>query len=286
MKTTKLPEPRVVGKSLENFIGFDIGNLSFKVNISSPIHFSIIINYFKDSFKFLPSSLDTLVKNLKNKTGVRIEEKFKHTAQMLSEKYPHVDKKHLPLLTRKGIYPYDWASSFEKLDEDIPTDRSIYTNSMTKKKISKEDYDFLCELKNIFNLRKLRDLHDLYLACDVSLLADVFENFREWSLSTYELDPAHFLTAPSLSWIAALKFTRVKLEIIKDVDMSLFIDEAVVGGISLIGNAYAKANNARLKEGVTDGKKSFIMIFDCNNQVIDNCTLFFYNTKHFSMVGR
>ena len=48
-------------------------------------------------------------------------------------------------------------------------------------------------------------LHDLYLKTDVLLLADVFENFRKKCLEYYALDPAHYYTAPELSWNAALK---------------------------------------------------------------------------------
>ena len=199
--------------------------------------------------------MDTLVKNLKQKPGMELEEKFTHTNKFFRHKYPEVDKKHLNLLTRKGVYPYDYVDSFEKLDEDIPTDRKAYFNTLTKEDITQDDYDFLCQLKDVFNLKTLRDLHDLYVSTDVMLLADVFEHFRQWSLDIYQLDPAHFLTAPSLSWTAALKFTKVKLDVIKDIDMSLFIDEAVIGGISLISNAYAKANNSNLKEGVTKEKK-------------------------------
>ena len=68
------------------------------------------------------------------------------------------------------------------------------------------------------------DLHDLYLISDTMLLADVFETFRETILKKYKLDPAHFITAPGLSWGVFLKMTGVKLELMTDLDMNLFID--------------------------------------------------------------
>ena len=43
------------------------------------------------------------------------------------------------------------------------------------------------------------------------LLADVFEGFRAQCLKKYKLDPAHFMTVPSLSWLACLKLTKVKI---------------------------------------------------------------------------
>ena len=51
------------------------------------------------------------------------------------------------------------------------------------------------------------------------LLADVFEKFRETCIEIYQLDPAHFLSAPGLSWQACLKKTGVELELLTDNDM-------------------------------------------------------------------
>ena len=51
------------------------------------------------------------------------------------------------------------------------------------------------------------------------LLADVFEKFRESCIEIYQLDPAHFLSAPGLSWQACLKKTGVELELLTDNDM-------------------------------------------------------------------
>ena len=63
-----------------------------------------------------------------------------------------------------------------------------------------------------------------------------FENFRKFSLNNYGLDPAHFCTAPSLSWSAALKYTKVQLELPSDPNINMFIDKGLVGGISMIAN--------------------------------------------------
>ena len=54
----------------------------------------------------------------------------------------------------------------------------------------------------------LGDYHDVYLATDVLLLADVFETFRNTCLKNYKLDPAHFYTAPRLGWQALLNNSR------------------------------------------------------------------------------
>ena len=87
------------------------------------------------------------------------------------------------------------------------------------------------------------EYHDLYLKSDILLLADVFENFRKACQQYYGLDPAHYFTAPGLSWDAMLKMTKTKLELISDVDMFQFIEKGMRGGISYIANRYGKANN-------------------------------------------
>ena len=74
-------------------------------------------------------------------------------------------------------------------------------------------------------------------------LADVFENFRNICIKNYNLDPAHYYTAPGLAWDAALKLTEVKLELFSDPDMLLMVEKGIRGGISMISNRYGKANN-------------------------------------------
>ena len=65
----------------------------------------------------------------------------------------------------------------------------------------------------------MKDYHDLYLKCDVLLLADVFEKIRNNSLKNYGLYPSHYLSALALSWGAILNMKRVELELILDLDM-------------------------------------------------------------------
>ena len=79
--------------------------------------------------------------------------------------------------------------------------------------------------KNVLKMQTMGDYHDLYLKTDVLLLADVFENFRKKCLEYYALDPAHYYTAPGLSCDAALKMTKVNLELLDDIDMHLMVEK-------------------------------------------------------------
>ena len=78
--------------------------------------------------------------------------------------------------------------------------------------------------KNLDN-KNLGDYHDLYVQSDTLLLADVIGNFRNKCIEIYELDPAHFLSAPGLAWKACLKKTEVKLELLTNVDMLLMVEK-------------------------------------------------------------
>ena len=53
--------------------------------------------------------------------------------------------------------------------------------------------------------------------------------YQQTSLKSFAvhacLDPLHYYTTPGLAWEAALKMSRVNLELITDIDMYTFIEE-------------------------------------------------------------
>ena len=82
---------------------------------------------------------------------------------------------------------------------------------------------------------------------EYTLLDDVFDNFRNMCLEIYELYPAYFLT-PELAWKAALKKTKVKLDLLTDTNMLLMVKKGIRGGICRSVYRYAKANNKYTKD--------------------------------------
>ena len=91
------------------------------------------------------------------------------------------------------------------------------------------------------------DYYDHYLKKDVLFLANVFEKFNDACWTFYGLDPCHCFSSPGLSWDAMLKMTGAELEKISDIDMYLFIENRLRGGISYIAKIYAKANKKYMK---------------------------------------
>ena len=69
--------------------------------------------------------------------------------------------------------------------------------------------------------RTLRDYHNLYLKFDVFLTTDIFEKFRDDSQALYGLEHVHYYSLQGLTWDAALKHSKVELELITDIDMYL-----------------------------------------------------------------
>ena len=105
----------------------------------------------------------------------------------------------------------------------------------------------------------------MYVQCDTLLLADVFENFRNKWIEIYELDPAHFLSAPRLAWQACLKKTKVELEILTKIDMLLMAEKGMRDEICQAIHRHAKAINKYMKNYNKDVMSSYLMYLDANN---------------------
>ena len=79
------------------------------------------------------------------------------------------------------------------------------------------------------------------------LVAGVFNNFWNMCLKIHGLDPTYFLSASGLVCEAAIKKTKIKLDLLTDINMSLKIEKGVRGGICHAIHQYGKANNKYIK---------------------------------------
>ena len=207
---------------------------------------------FKDSFKFMGSSLGALVNNLPK------------------DAFKNLDRYYTPeqaeLIRRKGFYPYEYMDTEDKLNDTKLPPREAFYSRLSGKGISKADYNHALNVWNVFKMKTFKEYHELYNETDVLLLADVFESFRDNNLKIYGLDPAHYFTAPGMSWDACLKITGVELELLNDPDMLLMWEKCIRGGISMISNRYGEANNKYMKGDFNKKKPSkYLMYLDANN---------------------
>ncbi|CAB3978450.1 Hypothetical predicted protein [Paramuricea clavata] len=134
-------------------------------------------------------------------------------------------------------------NGFERLEEtSLPPKEKFFSEN-----ISDTDYESALNVWNTFNMKTMRNYHDVYLITDIFLLTDVMENFRKVCKTNYGLDPMWYYTAPGLAWDAALKLTGVELDLISDPDMYLFIEKGFRGGMSTITKRYASADNKHIE---------------------------------------
>ena len=109
-------------------------------------------------------------------------------------------------------------SDFEKFKEELPN-KELFYSFLTGRKNTDKEYENALNVWNKSEMKAMKDYHDLYLKCDVLLLDNVFEKFRNNSLKNYGLCPSHYLSVPGLSWDTMLKITKTQPELIAYHDM-------------------------------------------------------------------
>ena len=232
---------RVVANNMEKYVTFSIDRLKFV-----------------DSCQLMMTSLAELAENLGN-----------NDFQQLRKEFPNpID---FELVKKKGIFPYDFFTSLEKMNQSELPSRNDFYSKLNDEEVSAEDYEHAQNVWNHFksihpnpSLFNFASYHDIYLKQDVLLLADVFEKFRSTCHEFYKLDPAHYFTAPGFAWDSMLKYTDVELELLPDKDMYLFLENPN-GGISMISRRYAKANNKYVPGYDASKPTKYLMYYDANS---------------------
>ncbi|CAG9815919.1 unnamed protein product [Phaedon cochleariae] len=175
---------------------------------------------------------------------------LENTLENREKEFSDVNETKFELLTRKGVFPYDYVDNVERLDEsELPSIQNFY-NKLNDTNISDDDYAHARKVWESFELKSLGEYSDLYMRTDILLLADVMENFRASSLKTYGLDPAWYYTMPGYTWDCMLKYTGCKLQIIKDIDMVMFVEQAIRGGVSVCCNSMRQQFNFEKPKGL------------------------------------
>ena len=213
-----------IPNTMEHYISFSMGKLQFI-----------------DSYRYMASSLESLVHNLDDMSSPLLQDQFRNvcTLEALLEEV-------LPLLTQKGHYPYAYMDSFTKFEETSLPPQDAFFNDLTQEPLTQEAYQHAPQVWEKMGCQDMGDDHDVYLTTDTLLLANVFENFRNICLATYDLHSALYYTAPGLAWHAALKLTNIKLDTLTDINRYLFIEQELRGGISMTTYRYAQAKHSYL----------------------------------------
>ena len=77
--------------------------------------------------------------------------------------------------------------------------------------------------------------------------------------------PSPFVSTPGLAFEAMLKCTKVKLELLTDIDMILIVEKGIRGGLTQVVKKQAVANHKYLPRYDSSKKSIFLQYLDENN---------------------
>ena len=216
---------------------------------------------FLDTIAFMNSSIEKLVENLTSscKNIDELRKAFPNTSSHF------INDEQFKLMTIKGVYPYDHIDNYDKLNETKLPSQDKFYSKLYDSKCSDKDYKQALTVWETFKCKTFLDYHNIYLQSDVLLLADVWSAFRETCYKNYNLDCLYYYTAPGLSFDAMLKFTKIELELLTDIEMYEFCEQGIRGGLSQISKRYAKANNKYMSDYDNTKEDEYIIYLDANN---------------------
>ena len=174
----------------------------------------------------------------------------------------------ISLLLWKGAYPYEYIDDWEKINETFLPGKENFYNDLYMEDITDAritDYAHAKRVYKDFEIKNLREYHDLHVQSNTLLLVGVFENFHNICLEIYELYPDYFLCSPGLAWQAGFKKTRVKLKTLTDINMLLMVEKGIRGEISHAIHRYAESKNNYMKDYDKNKKSSYVKYWDVNN---------------------
>ena len=164
----------------------------------------------------------------------------------------------------KIFFPYNFLDSFEKFSQPFPAYEDAWRNSLSEIiDICERDYEKAKDIHTLMRCNNFDVYHDFHLTLDVYPLADIFEAFRAVCLKVYHSDPVHTFSAPILSWEGMLNNSKVELGLLSDINMLVFCERAIRGGINGIGAMrHFKANNKYMEDFDKSQPSVFGVIFD------------------------
>ena len=246
---------KFIMKAFHRFTSKKIANLIPK-SIEKYLTFGYENLVFVDTFQFLNSSLSFLVNILKCSEGVSA---FKQTLNYY--KCPTLFDK----VTKKSVFPYEYLTDVSVLDLSSLPSRKHFFSSLKDTTISIDEYKHAQTMWRELKCENIRDYLEQYLALDVLLLADVFENFRLWGMNTYGLDSVQYLTFASYTMDCMYKWTGIELELITDIEQYTMLEQGLRGGITGVSCRYAKANNPDMNDYTPALPKSYLQFYDANS---------------------
>ena len=196
----------VIGNSCESFKMIDFKFKKIKYSLK-----------LLDMCNFIKGSLNDLSKNLNDKDKIITKEHFSNNFELM--KY-------------KVCFPYEFITKENIYDENLPPIEKFYS-SLKLDNISEEDYDKTLEIYKKLNCKNIKEYLDIYLKLDICLQTDIFNVFRKCIWDKFEIDCSKYITSCSLSLDLMLKYTGVKIELIRDISIFDYVNSSILGGICI-----------------------------------------------------
>ena len=223
------PTINCIGITSEKFKSIEFKFSKFEMDDDGEAH-EIKSNYSLrviDSYNMIMGSLNSLSTNLNNIHKYETKKEFKDNFEIIN---------------KKMNFPYEWINENNLDNKDLPEIKDFYS-SLKLETISEEEYKQTKEIYNKLKFKNIKEYLDTYLKLDITLLTDIYENFRKGIWDKFGLDCSKYISSPSLSKDCMLKFTKIKIEHIKDIEMYDFINNSVIGGLCVCSNPYLNNDN-------------------------------------------
>ena len=175
-----------------------------------------------DSYNLIMGSLNNLSSNLNNEYKYETKKEFKDNFEIIN---------------KKMNFPYEWINEDNLNNVELPGIKDFYC-SLELETISEKDYNQTKEIYDKLKFKNIKEYLHTYLKLDITLLTDIFENFRNGIWDKFGLDCSKYISSPSLSKDCTLKFSGVKIEHIKDIEIYDFINNSIIGGLCVSSNPY------------------------------------------------
>ena len=173
----------------------------------------------------------------------------------LSDEHKIITKRHFPnnfeLLKQKTHFPYEWLTEENIYDNKLPSTDKFYS-SLKLRDIKKEEYDKTLEIYKKLKCKNVKDYLEIYMKLDICLQADIFNVFRHIIWNQFGIDCCKYITSCSLSLDLMLKYTRVKIQLFKDIKMFDFVDSSIMGGLCIASQNIADDDDDKSTISDTD----------------------------------
>ena len=180
-----------------------------------------------DMCNFIKGSLSKLSENLNDKNKIITREHFSDNFELLNE---------------KTCFPYEFITKENIYNENLPSIENFYS-SLKLEGVSEKNYHKTLDIYKKLKCKNIKEYLDIYFKLDICLQADIFNVFRNTIWNKFEIDCSKYITSCSLSLDLMLKYTGIKIELIRDVSIFDFVDSSILGGICIASQNIADDKN-------------------------------------------